>query len=465
MTEVIVAGGGLAGLVAARRLADAGADVRLYERHRDLGGRVRSLRRDGYVLDRGFQVLFTAYPAARRELDFAALDLRQFKPGAMVARPGRRSTLSDPFRDLDAALETVLNRDVTLRDKLEVWRLRRELADKSIQDIVRGEDATTRESLRDRGFSEQFLTNFAEPFYGGITLDRSLNTSRKAFEFAFKMLTVGEIAVPARGMGAIAEQLADRARESGADLRTAETVTDLSATVETSRNPASDGGSSRGGDGGGNEIVGVDGGAEVTVEIGRETTTADAVVVATDPKQARELTTVKSIPTEANGCVTQYLAFDGPPLDAGKRLLLNAGESGGATEATESGQVTEPAPNHVAQLSAVAPEYAPDDRNLLSATYLGVPDAPDEDLVARTARTLDSWYPERHIDLDHRHTSRIEFAQFAQPPGIHDRLPDVRAPDGPVYLAGEYTEASSLNAAMESGRAAAKAVAEDLGLA
>jgi len=438
MTEVVVAGGGLAGLVAARRLADAGADVRLYERHSEVGGRVRSRRRDGYVFDRGFQVLFTAYPAARRELDFGALDLRQFKPGAVVARPGHRSVLADPFRDVDAALETLFNRDVTFRDKLAVWRLRRELAAESLGAILAGRDETTRSYLRERGFSEQFLTNFAEPFYGGITLDRSLTTSRKVFEFTFKMLTVGEIAVPARGMGAIAEQLADRARDAGVEVRTDETVTEVGATDESGWNA----------------------GGEVAVELGRETTTADAVVVATDPKQARELTGVETIPTDAKGCVTQYLAFDGPELDAGGRLLLNAGRG----ERGDEDGSDAPAPNHVAQLTSVAPEYAPDDRTLLSATYLGVPDAPDEDLVERTVRTLESWYPERRLDLDHRHTSRIEFGQFAQPPGIHDDLPDVRDPGGSVYLAGEYTEASSLNAAMESGRAAATAVVEDLRL-
>jgi hypothetical protein len=161
------------------------------------------------------------------------------------------------------------------------------------------------------------------------------------------------------------------------------------------------------------------------------------------------LTGVESIPTDAKGCVTQYFAFDGPELDAGKRLLLNAESD---------------APNQIAQLSAVAPEYAPDDRTLLSATFLGVPDDPDEDLATETARTLDSWYPERRIELEHLHTSRVEFAQFAQPPGIHRRLPDVDAPEGPVYLAGEFTEASSLNAAMMSGRKAAKQVARDFDL-
>jgi phytoene dehydrogenase-like protein len=416
MTDVVVAGGGLAGLVAARRLAEAGADVRLFERHRDLGGRVRSLRRDGYVFDRGFQVLFTAYPAARRELDFDALDLRYFKPGAVVARPGERSTLSDPFRDLDAALESALNREVTLRDKLQVLKLRRELAEKPDREMFGGPDATTREYLRERGFSEQFVENFAAPFYGGITLDRSLGTSKKVFEFTFKMLTTGRIGVPARGMAAITEQLATAAREAGVEVVTDETVTDLA------------------------------GGPEPELELGRESATADAVVVATDPKEARELTGVGSIPTEAKGCVTQYFAFDGPELDAGQRLLLNAETD---------------APNQIAQLSSVAPEYAPADRNLLSATFLGVPDDPDEDLASAVRRTLDSWYPERRLDLDHLHTSRVEFAQFAQPPGVHEGLPDVRAPGDGVYLAGEYTEASSLNAAMASGRTAAEAVAED----
>jgi phytoene dehydrogenase-like protein len=424
MTEVVVAGGGLAGLVAARHLAEAGADVRLYERHRELGGRVRSLRRDGFVFDRGFQVLFTAYPAVRRELDLDDLDLRHFKPGAVIARPGERATLSDPFRDVDAALESALNREVTLRDKLRVLELRRELADKPDREIFRGDDASTREYLRERGFSEEFLDNFAAPFYGGITLDRSLETSKKVFEFTFKMLTVGRIAVPARGMAAISERLAESAREAGVEVVTDETVTELDATGTAT-------------------------GGTPELELGRDSTAADAVVVATDPKEARELTGVESIPTDAKGCVTQYYAFDGPELDAGKRLLLNAESD---------------APNQIAQLSAVAPEYAPEDRNLLSATFLGVPDDPDEELAAETARTLDSWYPERRIELEHLHTSRVEFAQFAQPPGVHRGLPDVDAPAGPVYLAGEFTEASSLNAAMVSGRKAAKTVASDFDL-
>jgi phytoene dehydrogenase-like protein len=423
----VVAGGGVAGLVAARHLAERGVDVTVYERESEPGGRVRSVRRDGFVLDRGFQVLFTAYPEARRHLDYDALDLRTFAPGATVCRPNHRATVADPLRDPTAIVESALTREITFRDKLRVLRLRHELASKPAAAIFAEPDRSIREYLREKGFSGRFVRNFAAPFYGGITLDRSLSTSSKVFEFTFKMLATGDTVVPARGMGAISAQLADRAEEAG-------------ATVET-----------------GVEVTGVEAGDQPAVELGGETRAADAVVVATDPPTARDLTGVESIPTDAHGCVTQFyrLPADAWP-DTGRRLLLNA--AGDAAPGTG-----DPGPNQIAPLSEVAPEYSPDDTALLAATYLGQPDASDDDLGARTYSTLSSWFPARSFaDLRAVHTERIPFAQFAQPPGIFDSLPRNRAPDGSVYLAGDYTEASSLNAAMASGRKAAEMVISDL---
>ncbi|WP_458206209.1 NAD(P)/FAD-dependent oxidoreductase [Haladaptatus sp. NG-SE-30] len=418
MTTVVVAGAGLAGLVAARRLAELGIDVQLFESEDKVGGRVRSRREDGFVFDRGFQVLFTDYPAARRELDYDALDLRYFAPGAVLARPGRRSVLADPFRDPRTLFESATNREVHLADKVRVLQLRRELTRKPNREIFAGDDQTIEEYLREEGFSEAFCDRFAGPFYGGITLDRSLSTSKKVFEFTFKMLSTGRIAIPADGMGAISEQLAEKARRGGATIHLGDEV----SAVESS-------------------------GDEVAIEVGDETFSVDAVIVATDPKSARELTGVESIPTEARGCVTQYFAHDGP-LDAGNRIVLN---------------VADDAPNEIVPLSAVAPEYAPDDRELLSATFLGTPEQSDDELSEVVRQTLREWYPERTFpNLEHLHTDRIGFAQFAQLPGIFDSLPANRTGQQAVYLAGDYTEASSLNAAMESGRKAARAVYEDL---
>lgn len=425
---VAIVGGGLAGLVAARRLAEAGLDVRVFERRHEVGGRVRTHRREGFTLDRGFQVLFAAYPAALRELDLDALDLRYFTPGATIARPGHRSTLSDPFRDPRAAIETLLNDDVRIADKLRVGWLQRKLRRREPDTIFPGRETSIEDYLVDRGFSRAFIDDFVAPFYGGITLDRSLSTASAVFEYTFKMLTEGRIAVPAAGMVAIPEQLAEAAREAGARI---DTHTEVSA-VEFVGNGSGSGAASGG----------------VTVDFGGETVGADAAVVATDPPTARSLTGIESIPTEGRGCVTQWYAFPGSSeLETGGRLLLNA-------------QGAEP--NHVAPMSTVAPEYAPPDQQLLSATFLGRPDANDAELADRTRDALDAWYPA--IDfaaLDLVHTDRLRFAQFDQPPGIHATLPAVDAQTAPVYLAGDYTGWSSIQAALESGKHASDAILRD----
>ncbi len=421
MSDVVVAGGGLAGLVAARRLAESGVDVTLFERESTVGGRVRSRRVDGYTLDRGFQVLFSAYPAVRRELDLDALDLRYYAPGATVARDGERSVLVDPRRRPTDALQTLFNREATLGDKLRLVTLWRELAGRSYGEILDRGGTSIREYLDGVGFSDRFVENVLKPFYGGITLDPNLGTDALVFEYTFKTLAGGGIGVPAGGMGAIPAQLASRAEAAGATIETDATVSSVDASAD-----------------------------EAVVTAGGETVVADAVVVATDPPTARDLTGIGSIPTEPRGCVTQYVALPsrrGPPTE--KRLVLNADATG---------------PNQVAPMSDVAPEYAPDETTLYGATFLGEPDADDAELFRSVRRSLASWYPAATFaDLEPVATERVPFAQFAQPPGFRATLPDVEDPDGPVFLAGDYTRWSSIQGALESGRMAARAAAEAVG--
>ncbi|MFC6826326.1 NAD(P)/FAD-dependent oxidoreductase [Halopelagius fulvigenes] len=421
---VVVVGAGLAGLVAARHLADEGADVTLYERHHEVGGRVRTQKRDGFTLDRGFQVLFTGYPAVQRELDVDELDVREFSPGAVIARPGERSTLSDPLRDPKSVISTLRNDEVTLTDKVRTMALRQHVRGISERHLFEGPDTSIREYLREWGFSEKYIENFVAPFYGGITLDRSLTTSKRVFEATFKALSNGRIVVPAEGMQEIPKQLAEKARQAGAEIR-------LETGVESVEN-YDDG---------------------VTVRTTAETVEADAAVVAADPKESLRLTGVDEIPTIARTSTTQYYRLPaGTDFGTGRRLLLNAGSD---------------APNTVAPMTKVAPEYAPGDYELLAATFLGKEAAEQSamQLAAKTRRKLNSWYPDGSIDdIQSIHTDRIEFAQFDQPPGIHDRLPKYRDPGGWTYLAGDFTEWSSIQGAMRSGRKAAEAVAYDLRL-
>jgi phytoene dehydrogenase-like protein len=416
MERVAVVGGGLAGLVAARRLAQRDVEVDLYERSDRLGGRVGSETHDGFVCDRGFQVLFPSYPAARRELDLEALDLESFAPGAVIARPGERSVLADPLRDPRALSASLFNREVTLGDKLRTLRLRRELARQSVDDVLADDDRTIEASLSAAGFSNRFRQAFAAPFLGGITLDRSLSSAAYVFRYAFKMLSEANATVPASGMQAIPAQLATRARDAGVDVHLETPVESLAA-----------------GDG-------------VELETSEGTVAAEAAVVATDPATAESLTAV-DVPTETRGCVTQHFSLPTTQhLDLGRRLLLNAADD---------------RPNHVALLSAVSDDYSPDDRRLLSATFLGVPDDSDDALAAEVRDAMASWYPEHSFaDLELVATHRIPDAQLAQPPGFRSRTPDPAAPAGPIVLAGDYTRWSSIQGALESGRRAANLVVE-----
>ena len=416
--HVIVVGGGPAGLVAARHLAEGGLTVDLFEASDDVGGRVRSRSHRGYTLDRGFQALQTGFPAVQRELDLDDLDLRRIDPGAVICRPGSRSTVADPFQDPGALLETLTNRELTTGDKLRLLRLRRELRARSWGSIFAGSDRSTLEALLDRGFSDGFVDAFARPFYGGITLDRSLETSSRVFEAVTKALLSGPSAVPADGMGAVTRQLARRAETAGATIHTGSSVETVSSDGE-----------------------------RATAQVRGSEHAADAVVVATDARTARSLTGIESIPTRHHSCATQYYSLPEESAPDGRRIHLNATDEG---------------PSHCLTLSNVVPEYADGDRALLSVTTLDDLEASDAKLDDRTRRALGSWYPERHFgDLELLATDRIEFGQFAQPPGSHDDLPDATAPRGPCYLAGEYTRWSSVAGAFDSGRTTAQRVLAD----
>ena len=418
MKNVIIIGAGLAGLNAARLLAAHGLTVEVFERRATVGGRVRTRTVDGFTVDRGFQVLFTNYPAARSALDYPALDLRRFTPGAIIASPGHRTMLSDPRRDPGGAIASVRNPAVSPGDIYRAIRLWFHLRTTPGEEIFPGPDQSIEAYLEEWGFSQSLIDDFIRPFYGGITLDRSLSTAAAVFEYTAKMLLEGDIAVPASGMGAIPKQLAHSAREAGATITTGTTIKTVEVTA------AQDG---------------------VTVDAEGDCYRAGAAIVATDPPTVRELTDNLSIPSSGRSCVTQYYALPSAvDLETEGRLVLNATADG---------------PNQISPMSTVAPEYAPPGQQLLAATYLGESPSDDEVLESQTRQTLESWYPDRSWnELTSIHTDRIRFAQFDQPPGSHARLPRADDPAGPIYLAGDFTRWSSIQGALESGQVAADTV-------
>ncbi len=404
--DVIVVGAGLAGLACALRLHEAGVGVRVLEASDGVGGRVRSDLVDGFRLDRGFQVLLTAYPEARRVLDYAALDLRPFAPGALVRRAGRFHELTDPWRRPSRAIATLAAGVGTLGDRLRVARFRGRTRRGSLDELFKRPAASALARLRAEGFSAEMIDSFFRPFFGGVLLDRSLSCSSRLLEFVFRMMAEGDVAVPAAGMGAIPLQLAARLPEGAIRLGT------RVAAVSPRR---------------------------VVLDSG-EVLDATAVVVATEGPEAARLLGLPAPGSRSVACV--YFAAKLAPRR--EPMLLLDGEGSGPV-------------NNLCFPSNVAPSYAPPGRTLVAASVLEAP-ADDDALEAGVRTQMRAWFGRGADDWRHLKTYRIAHAQPVQDPVALDPVERPVRLDGGVFVCGDHRETASIQGALSSGRRAAEAL-------
>jgi phytoene dehydrogenase-like protein len=409
--EVIVVGAGLAGLCCARRLAETGVAALVLEASDGVGGRVRTDLVDGFRLDRGFQILLTAYPECRDVLDYGSLDLHAFYPGALVRFGGRFHRLADPARLPLAALAGLLSPIGSLGDKLALLRLRRRVRRGSLADLFRRPETTTLEALRAAGFSAAMIDRFLRPFLGGITLDPGLDASSRMTEFVIRMLSLGDSALPAQGMRAIPAQIAAR----------------LPSPVRLGA-PVREVGPGR------------------AVLASGESLAARAVVVATEGPEAARLTGAFPPPGSCAQTCLHYGA-DEPPVD--EPVLVLDGEGRG------------PVSNLVVP-SRVAPLYAPPGKHLVAAVVLGDPALPDAALDAAVRTQLAGWFGPAPRAWRLLRVQRIRHALPAQhPPALEPPERPVRIARG-LYVCGDHRDTASIQGAMASGRRAAEAAIADL---
>ena len=408
--DVVVVGAGLAGLTAAKQVVAAGRSVAVLEASDGVGGRVRTDAVDGFLLDRGFQVLLTAYPELQNGVDLEALDLRRFEPGAIVHNAEGFVTVSDPLRRPASLAGSALAPVGSFGDKLRVLQQRIQLQRSDPKQLLRGDDGSTLDALRSAGFSAAMIDDFFRPLIGGIQLDPTLAGSRRMFDVILRTLIVGDAAVPAKGMGSISDLLA-------ADLP-ADVIhlnTKVSA-VEPGRVSLGDG----------------------------RSVVASGVIVATDGPTAAELVGLNPVASNPVTCVWYGADRDVLPKPLDQPFVLLDG--------SRSGPVSNLAP-----LSTVAPGYSPEGSALFAAVCPGLFDPDIEPAVYKQMTLLFGSAASKFRAL------RVDAIAHGQPTQLPPFSPKKRVNLGSgLFVCGDHRDTASIQGAMFSGRRCGRAAVDEL---
>ncbi|MBL7256251.1 NAD(P)/FAD-dependent oxidoreductase [Paractinoplanes lichenicola] len=408
--DVVIVGGGLAGLSAARRLDRAGVEWLLVEGSDRIGGRVTTDVVDGWHFDRGFQIINTAYPRLPALVDIDALDLRYFTPGVLVRRGGELHRLEHPIREPLAVAQTLTSGVGTLSDRLKFATLATKCATLPASRLLEARETTTQEMLRKAGLSHRMIEEVMRPFLSGVFGDRSLDTSSHVFAMILRSFARGRMGVPAAGMAALPAAIAGPLPYPQL-LIGASTLSVGPGVVVT------EGGELR----------------------------CRAVIVATDPVSASELLPQLPRP-DMHGLTTFYFGADRAPIDEPTLLL--------------DGDRREIIANTIV-LSNAAPEYAPTGKSLIAASVVGVsaPSAASETVI--------------RVELSRLYGVPTDDWELLETVSIPNALPSARVPQlnlrKPVdlgeglFVAGDHRDSPSIQGALAGGWRTAGAVLSWLG--
>ena len=193
----VVIGGGLAGLSAAITLQQAGESVKLYEASDDLGGRVRSDYIDGYILDRGFQLINSGYSEVKRLGVINEIDFVGASRTVDVITPFGVSSIGDPRVHPLQAISSPLG---STREKLAVLKFVGEKPNSNI---------SLRDAILASGVGDLY-ENVLKPFLRGVFLTDLENIDSSYGREIIKSFVSGQSGLPRAGAGALSEALGAR---------------------------------------------------------------------------------------------------------------------------------------------------------------------------------------------------------------------------------------------------------------
>lgn len=391
--KVGIIGAGLSGLACALELEKKGFEVTVFDQSDQVGGRVKTDKVDGFLLDHGFQVYLTSYEAGQYYFDSKTLNLRSFAPGACLVRQNQKSLMADPLRDPFKTLQTVFNPNATFKDKILILKLKKQAS--QTKDIDKKlNQTTTYDFLIKYGFSKKIIQNFFQPFFAGVFLETQLKTPAGYFLYLFGKFGSGLASLPKGGMQDLALQLQKKLKK--------DIVFKFKATSVSK-----------------NEII----------FNNEEKLTFDHVILATDMSSLMKLGIHTS--DKWNSVTTSYFKTKSKQC-ASKYLYLN----------TDAQKYV----NHVACLTAAQPSYAPEGWQLYSVNCIGI-DLSSESDTALLLEDLKKMFGDDEI-------AKWEFIKSYY---IKRALPhnskygDFDISQNGVYLCGDYFESPSIQGALSSG--------------
>ncbi len=414
MRDVIIIGGGVSGLTAAIYLEEEGLKPLLIEATGRVGGRIKTDHYKGFLLDRGFQILLTSYPEVKKTLDFDAINLQKYAPGALIlGENGEKNIVCDPFREPSKIFASAFSSIGSLADKFKILGLTRRLKKKSVASIFEGEDYSTLVYLRDNDFSEDIIEDFFIPFFSGIFLEPKLKTSRKMFEFLFKMFAEGYATIPELGIGQIPIQL--KSQLNLTEIKFDERVTHIEGNkVYTNKN---------------------------------ECYEAKKIIIASEA-----IGLVKHHRKEVNGkyfgTSVMYFSADKAPIKD-KYIALNA----------KKNKII----NNISVPSNISSAYAPKGKHLIALSTVGLATDSQAPYLAQIKAEMSEWFGEEVHQWEHLKTYHIPYSLPSQEKVSYDILPEKMIVGEHIVLAGDYLSNSSINAAMKSGRLAAEIIVKSIG--
>ena len=194
-SDVLVVGAGLAGLSAAIKLQEAGRNVWVIESSDRPGGRVTSDIIDGFICDRGFQLINSKYPALQALNVIQEIDFIKAPRVIEVALGNQRRALGDPRVAPWTALDKATG---TIPEKLSLLRF---LAaspkdNQSVEDVLSSSGSVYVRALR--------------PFLQGVFLTDPKNVDARYGQSIVKSFVTGSPGIPRKGVAELSKALATR---------------------------------------------------------------------------------------------------------------------------------------------------------------------------------------------------------------------------------------------------------------